>query len=55
MILSILTSHDCMGLDNNYCKVLNNLDLPMKVLEDTNYYHVHWGGSLMPPLKPMNA
>ena len=56
MILNILTSLDCrMMLDANYSRLLNNLDLPIKDLDITNYYHVHWGGSLMPPLKPVNA
>ena len=55
MILNILTYGDFMGLETNYCGLLNNLDLPIKVLENTDYYHVHWGGSLMPPLKPVDA
>ena len=56
MILNILTSLDwCMVIFTNYDWLLNKLDLPIKVLDITSYYHVHWGGSLMPTLKPMNA
>ena len=53
MILNILTS--LVHLFGNCCRLLNNLDLPIKVLDITNYYHVHWGGSLMPPLKTIIA
>ena len=55
MILNILTSLKCMRLETNYCRLLNDLDLPIKVLDITNYDHVHWGGSLMPPLQSINA
>ena len=58
MVLNISTSplsQNGLGLMTNYYQLSNNLDLPIKVLENTNYFHVHWGGSLMPPLKPINA
>ena len=54
MILNISTFL-ILWLDATYYQLLNNLDFPIKVLENTNYYHVHWGGSLMPPLKPTTA
>ena len=53
MIQNISTS--LVHLMGIYCRLLKNLDLPIKVLENTNYYHVHWGGSLMPPLKTLIA
>ena len=57
VILNLSTSLllHLFGLETNYYQLLNNLDLPIKVLESTDYYHVHWGGSLMPPLKPTTA
>ena len=57
MILNISTSllSTFLRWHTNYYKLSNNLGLPIKVLENTNYYHVHWAGSLMPPLKPTNA
>ena len=54
MILNISTSLILRGYPGYY-QLLKNLDLPFKVLDNTNYYHVHWGGSLMPPLKTINA
>ena len=56
MIFNTSTSLLVLGLlKNNYCQLLNNLDLPIKLLEKTHYYRVHWGRSLTPPLKPLNA
>ena len=58
MTLNISTSlrlGHLLSLKTNYCRLLNDLDLPIKVLDITNYYHVHWGGSLMPPLKTIIA
>ena len=54
MILNISTSL-ILGFHTTYYQLLKNLDLPIKVLDITNYYHVHWGGSLMPPLKTIIA
>ena len=44
-----------IGLENKYERLSNNLDLPMKVLDVINYFHVNLGRTLILLLKPSNA
>ena len=39
-------------LKNKYERLLNDLDLPMKVVDVINYFHVNLGRTLMLLLKP---
>ena len=44
-----------IGLNNKYQRLLNDLDLPMKVVDVINYFHVNLGRTLMLLLKPSTA
>ena len=41
-----------IGLKNKYERLLNDLDLPMKVVDVINYFHVNLGRTLMLLLRP---
>ena len=55
MILNISIFLEKVRLQTNYYGLLKNLDLPIKVLEIIDYFHVNLGRSLMLLPKPSTA